>query len=89
MEDASIIVDLMMGGVGSNLTTELSEIHLSAIGEAMNQMMGSSATSMSTVLDKRIDISPPTTDVVDLTQEDVGLRVLKMTKLSLKFHLKW
>jgi flagellar motor switch protein FliN/FliY len=29
MEDASIIVDLMMGGVGSNLTTELSEIHLS------------------------------------------------------------
>lgn len=71
-EDASIIVDLMMGGTGDNPSTELSEIHLSAIGEAMNQMMGSSATSMSTVLDKRIDISPPTTDVVDLTEGNVG-----------------
>lgn len=88
MEDASIIVDLMMGGVGSNLTTELSEIHLSAIGEAMNQMMGSSATSMSTVLDKRIDISPPTTDVVDLTQEDVGFESIKDDETIIKISFK-
>lgn len=58
-EDVKIISDLMMGGDGSNREGELSELHLSAIGEAMNQMIGSSSTSMSSLFDKRIDISPP------------------------------
>lgn len=57
--DAAIIADIMLGGDGTNPEKELSEIHLSAVQEAMNQMMGSSATSMSTVFEKRIDISPP------------------------------
>ena len=39
-EDVKIITDLMMGGDGTNTDGELSELHLSAIGEAMNQMMG-------------------------------------------------
>lgn len=58
-DDVKIISDLMMGGDGSNRQGELSELHLSAIGEAMNQMIGSSSTSMSSLFDKRIDISPP------------------------------
>ena len=58
-EDAAIIADLMMGGDGTNADPSLSEIHLSAVQEAMNQMMGSAATSMSTVFSKKIDISPP------------------------------
>ncbi|HEY9059835.1 MAG TPA: flagellar motor switch phosphatase FliY [Pseudobacteroides sp.] len=58
-DDVKIITDLMMGGDGSNRQGELSELHLSAIGEAMNQMIGSSSTSMSSLFDKRIDISPP------------------------------
>ena len=45
--DVKIITDLMMGGDGTNITGELEELHLSAISEAMNQMMGSSATSLS------------------------------------------
>lgn len=57
--DVKVITDLMMGGDGSNTSGELSDLHLSAIGEAMNQMVGSSATSMSSMFDKRIDISPP------------------------------
>lgn len=57
--DVKIITDLMMGGDGSNTDCELSDLHLSAISEAMNQMVGSSATSMSSLFDKRIDISPP------------------------------
>jgi len=57
--DVKIITDLMMGGDGSNTEGELSDLHLSAISEAMNQMVGSSATSMSSLFDKRIDISPP------------------------------
>lgn len=86
--DAAIIVDLMMGGTGHNPAAELSDIHLSAIGEAMNQMMGSSATSMSTVLDKRINISPPTTDLIDLTREDVGFENIDEKEAIIKISFK-
>ena len=59
----------MMGGDGLNTEdTELGELHLSAISEAMNQMMGSSATSLSSMLNKTIDISPPIADLIDLKQ---------------------
>lgn len=68
--DVKIITDLMMGGDGTNTEGELGELHLSAICEAMNQMMGSSATSLSSMLNKTIDISPPQADLIDL-REDV------------------
>ncbi len=64
--DVKIITDLMMGGDGTNTDGELGELHLSAISEAMNQMMGSSATSLSSMLSKTIDISPPQADLIDL-----------------------
>lgn len=64
--DVKVITDLMMGGDGSNTEGELGELHLSAISEAMNQMMGAAATSMSTMLGKMIDISPPEASLVDL-----------------------
>lgn len=57
--DAAIIADIMLGGDGTNADAELNEIHLSAVQESMNQMMGAAATSMSTVFNKRVDISPP------------------------------
>ena len=68
--DVKIITDLMMGGPGTNTDGELGELHLSAICEAMNQMMGSAATSLSSMLNKTIDISPPHADLIDL-QENV------------------
>ncbi len=64
--DVKIITDLMMGGDGTNTDVELGELHLSAISEAMNQMMGSAATSLSTMLGTLIDISPPESSLVDL-----------------------
>ncbi len=70
--DVKVITDLMMGGDGSNVDGELGELHLSAISEAMNQMMGSSATSLSTMLDKMIDISPPEASFVDLSSFKSG-----------------
>ena len=66
--DVKIITDLMMGGDGTNTDGELSELHLSAISEAMNQMMGSAATSLSSMLNKMIDISPPVADLIDLQE---------------------
>lgn len=66
--DVKVITDLMMGGDGTNTDGELGELHLSAISEAMNQMMGSAATSLSTMLKTTIDISPPDSSLLDLTQ---------------------
>ena len=66
-QDVKIITDLMMGGDGTNTNVELGELHLSAICEAMNQMMGSAATSLSSMLNKMIDISPPEANLIDMT----------------------
>ncbi|HCS00608.1 MAG TPA: flagellar motor switch phosphatase FliY [Lachnospiraceae bacterium] len=68
--DVKIITDLMMGGDGTNTDGELGELHLSAISEAMNQMMGSSATSLSSMLGRMIDISPPEASLVDMANDD-------------------
>ncbi len=65
-KDVKIITDLMMGGDGTNTDGELGEMHLSAISEAMNQMMGSSATSLSSMMGKKIDISPPVASLVKI-----------------------
>ncbi|MGY3713911.1 flagellar motor switch phosphatase FliY [Sutcliffiella cohnii] len=64
-KDAAIIADLMLGGNGHSPAELLDEIHLSAVQEAMNQMMGSAATSMSTVFSKKVDISPPSVLLLD------------------------
>ncbi len=66
--DVKIITDLMMGGDGTNTEGELGELQLSAISEAMNQMMGSAATALSTLLKTTLDISPPEASLLDLTQ---------------------
>lgn len=66
--DVKVITDLMMGGDGTNTDGELGELHLSAISEAMNQMMGAAATSLSTMLGTMIDISPPDATLIDVTE---------------------
>jgi len=62
-KDAKIIADLMVGsdGRGSFAQMEFGDMHLSAVSEAMNQMMGTAATSMSLMLGLRTDISTPET----------------------------
>lgn len=58
-KDAAVIANLMMGGDGNVNTTELSELEISAVQEAMNQMIGSAATSMATMFSREVNISPP------------------------------
>lgn len=68
--DVKIITDLMMGGTGNvDDGEELTDLHLSAIGEAMNQMMGSAATSLSSMFNRKIDISPPIANIVETYNE--------------------
>lgn len=69
-DDVKVITDLMMGGEGVKVEGELTDLHLSAISEAMNQMIGSSATSMSSMFSKRIDISPPKAFIVSFGSSD-------------------
>ncbi|MBD7907121.1 flagellar motor switch phosphatase FliY [Sporosarcina gallistercoris] len=87
--DAAIIADLMLGGDGLSPDPDLGEIHLSAVQEAMNQMMGSAATSMSTVFNKKVDISPPTIELLNV-QEDKGTGSIPQEDLLIRvsFNLK-
>ncbi|MGM0378543.1 MAG: flagellar motor switch phosphatase FliY [Bacillota bacterium] len=74
--DVKIITDLMMGGDGKDVSEELTDLHLSAISEAMNQMIGSSSTSLSDMLGEKIDIEPPEAihdKLGEIDLSDIGL----------------
>lgn len=68
-KDVKIITNLMMGGPGVAEEGPVTELHLSAISEVMNQMIGSTSTSLSTILNKMVDISPPKSTEVDLSKD--------------------
>lgn len=88
-QDAAIISDIMLGGEGLNPKEELTEIELSAVQEAMNQMMGASATSMSTVFNKRVDISPPLVQYEDIDKlEEVSGQIEGDVFVKVSFQLK-
>lgn len=70
-DDVKIITDLMMGGSGEISEEPLSALHLSAISEAMNQMVGSSSTSLSEMFAKKIDIHPPRPFQINLKTDDL------------------
>ncbi len=90
-DDVKVITDLMMGGDGTSTDQDLSELHLSAICEAMNQMMGSAATSMSSMISDTVDISPPTATRVDLAEnikgELEGLVEEKFVQVAFKMEI--
>ncbi len=68
--DVMVITDLMMGGDGTNTDGEIGELQLSAISEAMNQMMGAAATSLSTMINQKVDISPPQATLLEMINDD-------------------
>ncbi|HWI49679.1 MAG TPA: flagellar motor switch phosphatase FliY, partial [Rummeliibacillus sp.] len=86
--DAAIIADLMLGGDGVAPADDLGEIHLSAVQEAMNQMMGSAATSMSTIFNKKVDISPPTIDLMNISQNQGTENIPEELLVKVSFRLK-
>ena len=68
--DAAIVADLMMGNDGSNPPEGMSELYMSAVAEAMNQMMGATATSLSSIFKSRVDLAPPNVRLIDLGGSD-------------------
>ncbi len=91
-KDAGVMVDLMMGGDGQSPPEELGEIHLSAISEAMNQMMGSASTAMSTIIKERVEISPPTVEIVNFATDDlkgtIGKKGQSLVKVSFRMTIE-
>ncbi|KUJ91476.1 MAG: inhibitor of MCP methylation [Thermoanaerobacter thermocopriae] len=89
-EDVLKMTDLMMGGEGKVEDGEITDLHLSAIGEAMNQMIGSAATSLSTLLNKTINISPPKAFIVDFTASlptDISFPEGDVVKIAFKMEV--
>ena len=90
--DVMTMTDLMMGGDGTNNQGEVSDLQLSAISEAMNQMMGSAATSLSVMLNRAVDITPPETDTIDVESIKIFENIFKtpdkdMVKVTFHFRV--
>jgi flagellar motor switch protein FliN/FliY len=74
--DVKVISNLMLGGDGTTGIDEpLNEIDLSAISEAMNQMVGSSSTSLSSMIAQKIDIDTPEAFQLDFTNNSFFERI--------------
>ncbi|MCL1846242.1 MAG: flagellar motor switch phosphatase FliY [Defluviitaleaceae bacterium] len=74
--DVKIIADLMMGGTGDvapDAEVELNDLDMSAIGEAMNQMVGSASTSLSSMIKQKVDIDTPHPFILDFSTGGMAL----------------
>ncbi|MCL6635391.1 MAG: flagellar motor switch phosphatase FliY, partial [Peptococcaceae bacterium] len=76
LQDAAVLADLMMGGDGTGVPEELTEMGVSAASEAMNQMIGSASTALATMFGRTVNISPPETKVyysdADVKPQELG-----------------
>ena len=87
--DVLCMTDLMMGGPG-NKDGEIGELQMSAISEAMNQMMGASATSMSVMLNEMVDISTPDVNTIDVDSVKTFEKIFdNELDLFVRSHLRW
>lgn len=88
VNDSAVIADLMMGGEGKPQAAEIGELELSAVSEAMNQMVGSASTSLSSMFNYPINISAPT---VKIQEKDKNLElasdILSNPIIAVKFRL--
>lgn len=89
LKDAMIMANLMMGGDGEVVSEEISELELSAASEAMNQMIGSASTSLSTMFGRVINISPPSTTILENTEHnDFRISLQDETVVVVSFDMK-
>lgn len=87
-QDVKVITDLMMGGTGTYIEGPVTDLHLSAIAESMNQMIGSSSTSMAQIFNKKIDISPPQAIKMDTNLESIFGPKGNLVKISFRLQIE-
>ncbi len=80
--DAAVIADLMLGGTGHVESQELDEIKVSAVAEAMNQMIGTAATSLHSLFSRRVNISPPEVVMFDVPPKESVIAHLEGESLT-------
>jgi len=90
--DVVCMADLMMGGPGKT-EGDIGELEQSAISEAMNQMMGTSATSMATMIGIPVDISTPEVNTIDVESIKVFEKIFEnnqelFVKVSFKVDIE-
>lgn len=89
-QDVKIVASMMMGqGPNVDAGGELDDMSLSAIAEAMNQMVGTSCTSMSQVFSSTVDINPPSVEKIDISQSKVvaGVDIESEDYVTVEFDL--
>ena len=91
--DVLCLTNLMMGGDGTSVEGTIGEMELSAVSEAMNQMMGTSATSMATMLERSVDISTPQVNAIDVESVKVFEKMFetyneKFVKIAFKLEIE-
>ena len=87
-----VMTDLMMGGSGQNVQGKVGELQKSAVSEAMNQMMGTAATSLSTMLNIPTDISTPSVETIDVESVKIFEKMFDnpadlFVKISFDMHI--
>ena len=89
-DDAKIITDLMMGngGTGEYSRGDITPLHISAVSEAMNQMTASSATAMSKMFEKKIDISPPSVQQIVVEEYEFPDDIREDLFVKINFKLR-
>ncbi|WP_242942470.1 flagellar motor switch phosphatase FliY [Proteiniborus sp. DW1] len=87
-EDVKVITDLMMGGDGKNIDRDINDMDISAISEAMNQMVGSSCTSLSELFSNLIDIEPPIAFQIDLKENNFDIDIFEYDETIVKVSFK-
>lgn len=90
VNDVKIITDMMMGKTEIDVDRELTELDLSAVSEAMNQMMGSASTSLSEIFSRKIDIEPPKAYEITFAEGRKQLDILKSDDpiVKVSFNMK-
>jgi len=83
---AALIGDLMMGGEGKD--PQFQDMHKSAVGEMMNQMMGKTTTTLSEIFKKRVDIAPPQVELVNFSAGIPPLPDFKADAIFLRIGFK-
>lgn len=80
MKSSAIIANLMMGNGPEPENNEITDLELSAVNEAMNQMIGSASTAMATMLEREIDIFPPNVEVWN-NKQSIGYEEIKRDEI--------
>lgn len=88
MQAATAMANVMMGG-GGGPENEIGDIHLSAVGEAISQMMGAAANGISQFLSQQVDISAP--EVVVFSPESLNTLMPELMSdpvVAIKYRLQ-